>query len=159
MRIEDLMTKPAVVCGSNDPMSRAAQLMWESDIGSVLVVGDLGELRGVITDRDIAMAALLEGSPLHEIAVERAMSWPPFACQATDSLEIAAILMGQKQVRRIAIVDDASRPIGVLSIGDIVRRAFHGRVRAGSAEEIVELLAMICEPRRKHPTPHVAAHA
>jgi CBS domain-containing protein len=159
MRIEDLMTRPAVVCGANDPLSRAAQLMWEADIGSVVVVGELGEARGIVTDRDIAMATLLEGRPPHEIPVERAMSWPVFACQASDSLEIAAILMAQKQVRRIAIVDDASRPIGVVSIGDIARRAFHGGARNGAAEEIVELLSMICEPRRRAAVARTEARA
>jgi CBS domain-containing protein len=57
MRIRDLMTKPAVTCSQDDSLNTAARLMWEHDCGTVPVLGDDGKVVGILTDRDICMAA------------------------------------------------------------------------------------------------------
>jgi len=60
MKVEQLMTRDVKVCAESDTLNRAAELMWNSDCGCVPVISINGEGKvvGVITDRDIAMAAL-----------------------------------------------------------------------------------------------------
>jgi CBS domain-containing protein len=159
MRIQELMSHPAVTCHPTDSLSKAAQLMWEADIGTVLVVGTDQKLAGIITDRDIAMATYLQGKAPADIHVDSVMAKQVYACQPSDSLEIAAILMGQKQVRRIPVVDDDGHPLGVLSLADLTRDQANGRSREDAAREILALIAMICEPRTETPPAELAAHA
>jgi CBS-domain-containing membrane protein len=75
MRVEQLMTRDVKVCRAEDTLSRAAQLMWEHDCGCVPVIGTNGDGRlvGIITDRDIAMAAYTQGWPQSAIPVSTAM--------------------------------------------------------------------------------------
>ena len=74
MLVQELMTHPAITCHVNDALSDAAQKMWDHDCGVLPVVNDEGKVTGMITDRDICMAALTQGRALHEILVNLAMA-------------------------------------------------------------------------------------
>jgi CBS-domain-containing membrane protein len=73
----------------------------------------------MLTDRDICMAACTQGRPLSEISVRTAMSPALHACAPDDTVEHAAQVMRQHQVRRLPVVRDDGRPVGVLSLNDI----------------------------------------
>jgi CBS domain-containing protein len=64
MRVEQLMTREVKVCTEADTLNRAAQLMWDSDCGCIPMISAHGDggLIGVVTDRDIAMAAYTQGN-------------------------------------------------------------------------------------------------
>jgi len=64
MNASDVMTKTVRSCSAGDSLQRAAQLMWEGDCGSVPVVDSDNRVVGILTDRDIAMAAYTQGRPL-----------------------------------------------------------------------------------------------
>jgi CBS domain-containing protein len=151
MRIEQLMTQPALTCTTSDMLNAAAQLMWEYDCGVVPVVGEDGRLAGILTDRDICMAAYTRGQPLHEIPVSAAMSTQVFSCSPQESIEAAERLMSRMQVRRVPVVDRQNRPLGVLSLNDLTRHAASARARNGVDREIVDTLAAICRPRARPP--------
>jgi predicted transcriptional regulator len=74
MKIQNVMTRDVSACSPEDMLSRAAQLMWERDCGCVPVIDHSGVVCGMVTDRDICIAAYTQGLPLHQIAVRRAMS-------------------------------------------------------------------------------------
>jgi CBS domain-containing protein len=146
MHIKELMTHPAVTCSTGDHLDVPARLMWEYDCGLVPVVNDEGRLAGVVTDRDICMAAYTQGQPLHAIPVTTAMASKVLAGHADDAIEDAERLMRDAQIRRLPIVDEAGRPEGVLSLNDIARAT--ARTRKSSLDrELVATLAAICEPR------------
>lgn len=147
MRIKDIMSKPAVTCRPDHTLNTAARLMWEHDCGVVPVVDDRDTLVGVITDRDVCMAAYTRGSPLGEISVSSAMANKVFACQPTDSLEAAEQLMSAQQIRRLPVVDGNQHPIGLVSLNDIARYAASVRKRNGLDREVTQTLAAICQPR------------
>lgn len=147
MRIQEIMSQPVVTCRSTDTLNTAAQLMWEYDIGSVPVVDEEGSIVGVVTDRDVCMAAYTEGNPLRSIPVSNAMAKQVYTCQATDTLEEAERVMSEKQIRRVPIVDSGSRPVGFLSLNDIARRAASSPRKDGIHHELTQTLAAICEPR------------
>ena len=74
MKVQEAMTRNVAACGVRDMLNRAAQLMWECDCGSVPVVDEAGNVCGMITDRDICMAAYTQGLPLDQILVRSTMS-------------------------------------------------------------------------------------
>ena len=75
MQVADLMSQDVSWCSSNDPLSVPARLMWDCDCGAVPVLdAQTGSVVGMITDRDICMATLMQNPPPSAIAVQQAMS-------------------------------------------------------------------------------------
>jgi CBS domain-containing protein len=154
MRVEKLMTRDVKVCRAEDTLSRAAQLMWEHDCGCVPVIGTNGDGRvvGIITDRDIAMAAYTQGWPLSAIPVSTAMEKEVISCHAEDQINRAEALMRDRKVRRLPVLDQDERLVGILSLNDIVleaqRETGSGQRAEVNAEDLMETLAAVCRPRR-----------
>jgi CBS domain-containing protein len=149
MRIEQLMSRPVHCCSEGDTLNTAAQMMWEHDCGAIPVIGPDGTLVGMITDRDICMAAYTRGQCLSMIPVGEAMAKQVFACSPKDSIQSAERLMSDKQVRRVPVVDEERRPVGILSTNDITRHAMTaGSQKNGVEHQVVETLAAICTPRQ-----------
>ena len=153
MKIEQLMTREVKVCTEADTLSRAAQLMWECDCGCIPVIradGD-GRLAGVVTDRDIAMAAYTQGKQLWAIPVGTAMSHNVIACHANDGISLAEALMRDNRVRRLPVVDQNERLVGILSLNDLAREAQRdaaaGKRAEVSEEGVSKTLASVCQPR------------
>lgn len=147
MQVRDIMSTPVVTCRSTDTLNTAAQIMWERDCGVIPVVDDSGAVVGMITDRDISMAAYTQGGPLTGIPVSNAMAKHVFSCKPDDSLDAAERLMSDKQIRRVPIVDGENKPIGILSLNDIARRAGKAGKRDGLDRELAQTMAAICQPR------------
>lgn len=121
MNVSDLMTTHAATCRPDAPLRLAAQIMWDHDCGCVPVVDDSNRVLGMITDRDVCMAALTQGKSLSEMAVESAMSRAVYGCAPDDDVEKAAGLMRLRQVRRVPVLDADRRLIGVISLSDFAR--------------------------------------
>ena len=150
MRIAEIMSRPAATCRPNESLQEAARLMWECDCGAVPVVQDDGTIAGIVTDRDIAMAAYTKGERLRDIQVKGAMSKVVFTVRPETSLEEAERLMSDKQIRRLPVVDERKRPIGIISLGDVARFSAGDR-SAGRGEkserDTARTLAEISKPR------------
>lgn len=146
MRIKEIMSSPAITCGQNDMLNTAARLMWENDCGTIPVTGEDGQIAGIVTDRDICMAAYTQGRAPQAIPVSDVMARQVFSCRPEDPVDAAERLMREKQIRRLPIVDRENRPLGVLSMNDIARDAVAGK-KDGLDRELVETLAAICQPR------------
>jgi CBS domain-containing protein len=147
MKVMDAMTHSVAACDQDDTLNRAAQLMWEGDCGCIPVLGASGDVRGIITDRDICMAAYTQGLPLQQIPVRRAMSTVVQTCGPEDSIESALALMRRNKVRRVPVTDGV-RPVGMLSISDVMRvlRSSHGKHPEGPHAAVIETLWIISEP-------------
>lgn len=148
MRIQEIMSRPAVMCGREDTLNAAARLMWEHDCGVVPVVDDVGRIAGIVTDRDICMAAYTQGRTLGEIPVALAMSRTVLSCRADDSLESAERVMSDNQVRRLPVLDKDDRPVGIVSFSDVVRYASTMAHGDGVDFEVIRGLAAIARPRQ-----------
>jgi CBS domain-containing protein len=121
MKVADVMTSDLVTCRPDDSLNRAAQLMWERRCGSVAVVDDAGKAVGMLTDRDVCMAAYTQGRRLDDVAAQSAMSRAVWTCKASAAVEDAEDIMAAHAVRRLVVVDDDGRACGMLSIDDIAR--------------------------------------
>jgi CBS domain-containing protein len=146
MKIQDVMTRDVSACSSDDMLSRAAQLMWERDCGCVPVIDHSGVVCGMVTDRDICMAAHTQGLPLHQIAVRSAMSPHVHACRPEATIEEAQTLMRRNKVRRAPVVD-SDHLVGIVSLSDLVVRAPHARKPPGLRPEVlIQTLEIISAP-------------
>jgi CBS domain-containing protein len=123
MRAQEIMSQKLAICYLEDDLNRAAQLMWEGDCGAVPVLDGEGHAVAMVTDRDICMAAYTQGKPLREIRVCSAMSKTLYSCRPDDSLEQVAALMRQHRVRRLPVLDREDRPVGIISLTDLLRVA------------------------------------
>jgi CBS domain-containing protein len=155
MRVQGIMSNPVVTCRPEDSVHIAARLMWERDCGSIPVVGDAGRLVGILTDRDVCMAAYTTGSRLSEINVADVMAPQVVCCDPEDSLEAVEHLMGDRQLGRVVVVDPQGCPVGVLSLGDIARYALSSQRREIIEHQVVQTLAAIRCPRRHTSRPPV----
>jgi CBS-domain-containing membrane protein len=128
--------------------------MWEGDCGAVPVVHGEGHLVGMITDRDICMAAYTRGLALWQIPVSEAMSKEVHSVRTKDQLERAEAVMRGARIRRVPVLDGEGRLVGILSMNDLARHAQHAvgsaRKNGLSADNIAQTLAAICEPHVAH---------
>lgn len=150
MRVKDLMTQPACTVHVNDNANSAAKMMWENDCGIVPVVDDDGHLVGVVTDRDVCMAAHFQGRTLAEIPVHAFMSREPSSCHADDALAHAEQVMSDRQIHRVPVIDQQGAPIGVLSVSDLAREAArtgNGKAAGDPGDALVHTVAAIYRPR------------
>jgi CBS domain-containing protein len=152
MSVADIMTREVRTCSASDSLNRAAQLMWENDCGALPVVDAEGKAIAMITDRDICMAAYTQGQALTTALVSTAASRGIETVRETDSVDTAEALMEKHQIRRVPVVDADGKPIGLVSMNDLARRAYPvGRKHDGlAADAVVRTLAAICRPSAPH---------
>ena len=146
MHLKEMMSHPVVTCPVISTLDVPARLMWEFDCGVIPLTDDEGRLSGIITDRDICIAALTQGKPLHEIQAAGAMAAHPVVCHTEETVESAESLMKSAQVRRVPVVDGEGRPVGLVSMNDLARLAARAK-RSGVDREFVQTMAAICRPR------------
>lgn len=150
MRVRDLMTKDVATCRSNDMLSNAAQIMWDRDCGCVPVLDDEMHVVGMITDRDICIAAHSRNASPSTIPVFTAMSPALYGCGADDTLAIAEQIMREHQVRRLPVLDRDGRLQGILSLSDLARAATEKRGDKSPGISIAAIeatFAAVCKPR------------
>ena len=123
MKVKEIMTENPRACAPTSSLAEVAGLMWESDCGIVPVVAEGGAVVGLITDRDICMAAALTGRNLDNIAVAEVTSGNVIACNADDDLHPALQQMRDNKVRRLAVLAEDRTLAGILSLNDIVLNA------------------------------------
>ena len=127
--------------------------MWENDCGAVPIVDPDSKVIGMLTDRDICMAAYTKGIGLKDASVASVMSCNVSVCSPSDNISSAAERMRERQIRRLPVVDKSQRLVGILSVSDIACEA--ERLRASKSNkrpikdgELVETLGAICSPPR-----------
>lgn len=152
MRINDVMSRPAVTCSTDAALDSAARLMWEFDCGIVLVVNDDGRLAGVVTDRDICLAAYMHRKPLHLIPLAKAMVKQVISVHAEDDVHVAEHLMRDNRIRRLPVIDDGGHPAGVISVDDLVQLAARDK-RTPVDREFIGTLAAVLAPRSQEAGP------
>ena len=123
VRVHELMTRRVTSVHPATSVERAARLLEECDCGALPVIGDNGVLVGMITDRDITIRIVARGRDARNAIVADCMTERVFACYANESVSECMRQMATHQVRRMPIVDDRGRLVGILSQGDLARHA------------------------------------
>jgi CBS domain-containing protein len=124
MKVKDAMHKGAEWVAPQTPIADVAKRMRDHDIGAI-PVGENDRLIGMVTDRDIACRGVANGASLGKLTARDVMSKGILYCRDTEDLEDAMRIMEQKQVRRLPVINDRKRMVGILSLGDIADAAPH----------------------------------
>lgn len=136
-QIREVMNTDVQTINPNATLEEAAQEMQDGDFGSMPVVED-DSLLGVITDRDIAIRAVAEGKG-PDTPVRDVMSEGVVCVNQNDSVEDAAQVMSDYQIRRLPVVDDNNRLVGIVSLGDFA-------VESSDISPVIEALTEISRP-------------
>jgi CBS domain-containing protein len=137
MKVHDVMTPDVIMVGPEATLAEAAQLMKDEDIGP-LPVCESGQVFGMVTDRDIAVRAVAEGRDPKVTHVREVMTPDVVCCFETDEVEEAARLMQETQLRRLLVIDDDRRLVGIVSLADIVLQTGDDRLGGETLERVTE---------------------
>jgi CBS domain-containing protein len=140
MRVKDVMTAGVECARPNDTIARTAERMRDLNVGSLPVCGDKDKLVGIITDRDITVRATAGHCTPDDTAVRDCMTPDIICCFEDQDVSEAANLMEEKQVRRVADLNQNKRLVGIVSLGDLAVKANGGL--SGEALERVSEPAM-----------------
>ena len=149
IRVHDLMTRRVATVHPASSIERASRLMDECDCGSLPVVSDNGVLVGMVTDRDIVTRIVARGREVRNAIVADCMTEHVFACYANETVGECMRQMAHHRVRRMPIVDERGRLIGILAQGDLARHARHNAA-ADESRVVGEIVGEVSEPVRAH---------
>jgi CBS domain-containing protein len=115
--LREIMTQKPVTLQTSDSIVAAARSMRDANIGDVVVLED-GQVRGILTDRDIVVRALAEGRDPARTTVGDICSRELTTLSPQDTIGNAAAVMRDKAIRRLPVVAEG-RPVGIVSLGDL----------------------------------------
>ena len=128
----DVMTADPAFCRPDTPLDEVAKLMVRYDCGEIPII-DLAERPvGVVTDRDIVCRVVAEGKNPMAYPAESCMSQPAITVPVDAPLESVVATMEQRQIRRVPVVNDEGRCVGIISQADVAS--------AGTTHEVGELV-------------------
>jgi CBS domain-containing protein len=134
----EVMTKTPVCCLPNDTVAKAAELMKSENVGSIPVIDNVRaqKLVGIVTDRDLALMIVAEGRDAKSTKVEAVMTRNVVACHADDVLQKALDAMSEHQLRRIPVVDNDNKILGIIAQADVATRIDQPEKTAAMVKEI-----------------------
>lgn len=138
-QVSEVMTRGVRTLSPDDTLRLAAQAMEEMEIGSIPVC-DGERLLGMVTDRDLVVRGVAQGLAPERTALREVMTPQVQWCYEDQSIEEAAQLMCDAQIRRLPVVDHDKRLVGLLSLGDMAVKS--------SPEEAAQALQDISQPAK-----------
>lgn len=140
MLVQDIMAKSPAVATPETPIVEIAKMMVEHDCGAIPVVTsqDSPKPVGIITDRDIVVRILAAEKKAMESMAKDAMTEGVATVGPNMTLEAAALIMQEHQIRRVPVVDEAGNVIGIVAQADIA---------LNSPREAGEMVAEVSEDR------------
>ena len=137
-KCNEVMTKNPVCCLPNDMVAKAAQLMKSENIGSIPVIENeqTRKLVGIVTDRDLALKIVAKGRDAKSTKVEAVMTRKVVTCRAEDDLQKALDAMSEHQLRRIPVVDNDNKIVGIIAQADVATRVNQPEKTAEMVKEI-----------------------
>ena len=121
MKLRDVMTNPVIRIHPEETVAVAARMLQHYNIGILPVCGSDGQLRGLVTDRDIVTRCLAAGRSPATTTVRDIMTSRIIAARPDMDSALAASAMGQNQIRRLPVVENG-RLCGMVSLGDLARQ-------------------------------------
>ncbi len=137
----DIMTPNPVCCEPTATIDVVAKTMRDKDVGPIPIVDSKDEMHlvGIVTDRDVVVKVLGAGKDVKTTAVDEVMTPAPIKCRPEDDVKKAIKLMEGARVRRIPIVDDKDKLVGIIAQADIA-------IRLNKTKKTGEILEEISKP-------------
>lgn len=150
MKVQDIMTSDVQCCGPDTNLAAVAKMMWDSDCGALPVLNVEGQVMGVITDRDICMAAATKNKPTSDITVWETARGTAYTCHMSDDVHTALDIMKREKIRRLPVVDEDGVLQGIIAMNDFVLLAADAKgakAPAVSYEDVVRTMKAISAHR------------
>jgi CBS domain-containing protein len=150
MKVQDVMTSEVKSCRQETNLAEAAAMMLEYDCGALPVVDNENKVVGMITDRDIAIAAATKARLASEIPVGEVISRKVYSATPDEDIHTALKAMRHEKIRRLPIVNRDGMLQGILSLNDIALRAEEERGRHHpelTYEDAMSTVKAVCEHR------------
>ena len=141
MIVKEIMKMDVGTCTAETDLGAVIAVMRNRDCGFLPVVDSHGILVGVVTDRDVCMAAGTRHRPLARVSVKETMSHPVFSCFPDENVMTVLMTMAKHRVRRLPVLNKSGHLEGVLSIDDIAQ-APHRRGSPTAADIVAALKAI-----------------
>jgi CBS domain-containing protein len=122
MKVRSSMHKGVEWVSPDTPVKVLANIMREQDIGAI-PIGENDRLVGMITDRDVTVRAVANGTDVSALTAKDIMTKGMVWCRDGDDVSHAANIMQSKQIRRLPVIDKNKRMVGILSLGDLSHAA------------------------------------
>jgi CBS domain-containing protein len=120
MKVSDVMVKNPLMVSPDATCGKLAKLMRERGVGSVIVV-DEGKPVGIVTERDLVHRVMAEGKVPDRCSADYVSSKPVIAVSHLTDVEMAVDLMNDYKIRRLVIVGDDDRVVGILTTDDLAK--------------------------------------
>lgn len=137
-KCNEVMTKDPICCLPDSMASDAAELMKINNIGSIPVIENeqTKKMVGIVTDRDLTLKIVAEGLDAKSTKVDVVMTRKVITCRANDDLQQALDAMSENQLRRIPVVDDDNKIVGIIAQADVATRVDQPEKTAEMVKEI-----------------------
>jgi CBS domain-containing protein len=134
MNVGQICTRMPETTQPDTGISNAAQQMASQEVGTLVVTDSGGRPAGIVTDRDIVVRCLAEGLPPEDTKVWEIMTRDPHTVREETTVEAALEMMADKEVRRLVVVDDSERVVGIVALDDFLEDLM------ASSEDVARLL-------------------
>jgi CBS domain-containing protein len=147
MKVKDVMTPDAQAIWLTESLADAANQMWQHNCGALPIIKDGRKVVGMITDRDICMAAAMRDRNPSSISVEEVMNRVVYAAEPEQDVAEALQTMREHKIRRLPVLNLEGELEGLLSMNDIVRRAHEAEGEEDGIEyaHVVQTYQSICD--------------
>jgi len=121
MKVREVMTSDPICCVPSDTVQTVANIMCDRNVGSIPIVADQHsrKLTGIITDRDLCCSIIAQGLDPKTTRIQRYMRPNPVACRDGEDLNGCEHVMQKHQIRRIPVIDDEGRCVGIVAQADL----------------------------------------
>ncbi len=142
MLVKDVISKNVFFCTPSDTAQAAAKTMEANGVGALPVVSDSAnrKLEGIVTDRDLCCGVVARAKLAETTKIAELMTRNPVTCALENTLEDCEELMQKHQIRRLPVIDNESRCIGMVAQADIALHA--------PAAQVAKTLAEISKPAK-----------
>jgi CBS domain-containing protein len=162
MKTKERMTTTVSVCRPENNLAEVTAMMWEGRCGVLPVVDTDDRVISMITDRDICIALGTRNLRASDVQVKDVAPPRVFTCLETDDISLALRTMVSQNIRRLPVVNDDGKPVGILSIDDFLLHTEPGTAGILSLEALEALKAILTDRQPGHthePAEVMAAHA
>jgi CBS domain-containing protein len=121
---EEIMTPNPICCLPTDSVKKVAEIMLRENLGPIPVIDNeqTRKVIGILTDRDLVLKIIAEGCDAEKTKVETVMTRKVISCRADDNVQKAIDSMSEHQLRRIIVVDNVNKILGIISQADVATR-------------------------------------
>jgi CBS domain-containing protein len=117
--VREVMSSDCTCIGEHETLAEAAKRLAELNVGAMPICGEDDKLKGMLTDRDIVIKAIARGKDPNSTEAGELGEGKPIVVSATDSVDDALRAMKDNKIRRLPVIDDDKRLVGIVSQGDL----------------------------------------